>query len=235
MRVLFNNLLGRYFPFFLNNKNLGSSYYIYQICSPGISPDGFPLVSLKKISERTIQENNEAQGHGNDLVVMASGIQKPTKNKGKVIEWLRKGYDEFPDYINFKGDEFPEFEMDLDSQNTQKNLIIILRDAIRWSKLRFFDGRLIDVLWDKDHFITCQVNSKDNQVSLQPMNMYEILDTNLKNPLPLPALKTLPEILKGKVFKDIGGGKCPGLCIALKRLEWESFDRGAKKSSMPEN
>ena len=235
MKVLTHNMIGRYFPFFLNNKKLGSSYYIYQLVSPGMSPNGFPLITLKKVSERTLQENSEPQGRGNDLVVMASGIQKPNKNTGKVLDWLRKGYDEFPEYINFKGDEFPEFEMDPYNQNTQRNLVVLLRDAIRWNKQRFFDDRLIDVLWDSKHIITCQVKAKDGSVSLVPQAMYDILDTNLKNPLSLPSLKTIPDILKGKVFKDIGGGKCPGLCIALKRLEWESFDRGRKEKPMPKH
>lgn len=225
MKVLTNNLLGRVFPFFISNKTLGNSYFIYQLVSPKVSKNCIPFVSLKKISERI--PNDGGSDRGDDLITLASGINQPDKNKAKVENWFRKGFNYFPEVFEQEGTDFPMFEMDPLSQSTQRSLVVLLRDAVRWNRHRFFDGRLEDVLVDPEHFVTMRISNKDGMISLKPENMYHVLDCNLKNPMPIDLSLNFGDVLQPG--KDIGAGHCSTICQAIKKFEMGSFDRGKRK------
>ena len=78
---LHNTMIGRVYPFFLNNTNL-QSYYLYQVNTPGISSNEVPLLSLTKISEKTMNKGEYCMREGDtkkydlDVILLSSTIEQ---------------------------------------------------------------------------------------------------------------------------------------------------------------
>jgi hypothetical protein len=214
------SLLGNYYPMFLNNQGLGTSVYLYQITSPGLSKKCIPLVSLEKISEITKSSDFSAtEKNMRSIDVMSTILDHSRENieeKSKVYleGFLRK---ENP-VIYGRGPElFPALEMGSDN-NIQKSIIVNLRDDLRWKCYHFYPGRYIDVLLDLNHFIVYKLegDKEGESITMVPDAVYNNLDICLSNPMPVP------ESCSSITFN--GRTKNSDMNRAIKRLEWQSFD-----------
>lgn len=230
MRLLTDNMIGRYIPFFLHNNPKQRSYYLYQITTPGLSPNGFPWISLKKISERTSFNSLEPCGVGDgDVLAWAMGmngkkIKLPTE---RGIKWLRGCSRNFPEEILFEKDKFPRIEMDPYSQSTQRSLIIALRDAIRMGRYKFEDGLEVDALYDRNNYIVFRINNdKKGTITITPQAMYNVFDVERTNPLPVPTDLKETDPYLFQPFKQAEVKRMGGLVKTLREFEWKSFDRG---------
>lgn len=230
MRLLKDNMIGRMIPFFLhNNPKQQRSYYLYQITTPGLSPNGFPWVSLKKISERTGFNSLEPCGTSDsDVLAWAMGMngKKIKLPMERGLKWLKGCSRTFPEEILFEKEKFPRIEMDPYSQTTQRSLIISLRDAIRMGRFRFNDGNEVDILYDRDHYIVFRINNKKNVLTLTPLAMYRVEDVERTNPIPVPndLKETDPNLFQE--FNPAEVKKIGGLVKTIRECEWKSFDRG---------
>ena len=137
------SMLGREYPFFLGNDDLGEMYYSYQIYSPGISEDGdAPLVSFTKVNERvdkTTKWGNEdskskenkvitpimpPNGKDSDILQYLIGPKKDKKQYTGFIKTLlrKEGVEVYSD-----GENFPNFKMIFgDKCSLQKTIIIYI-------------------------------------------------------------------------------------------------------------
>ena len=53
-------MIGKTFPFFMSNKNLGDAGYVYQVSSPSYNKMTFrPYITLTKVCDRTFSERGE--------------------------------------------------------------------------------------------------------------------------------------------------------------------------------
>lgn len=207
------NFLGRSFPFFLDNRSF-SSYYIYQIISPGVSNDLTPYFSLHKISERT--EKGEIYGNDNNILSVIAGKKLSDKECVKFVEDLMKKDDPIVE-INKNG--FPYIEIE-ETNNLQRVLITSLRDSIRWGRYKFADGKKIDILISPDEFLICNIktNSNDDSIWLEPEAVYNIMDTNLTNPN-----KDLKNV-QYPSEKFTGKNKISDLNRTIKKFEYNMFN-----------
>lgn len=177
--------LGRYYPFFLNNAELSSGHYLYQLYSPKVDEKTLtPYVSLTKVSEKTINNPGFPEGTDLDLLKICTGRKQLTeKEAAEYLDtmakkvWGKMHYDEGSNKI-------PYVEM-LDNQFHQKTLVSILRDSLRWKLYRYTPGRFIDVLWTKDEFTVFEICEDETTLYLKPLNvLYKTTDTNLDHPHP---------------------------------------------------
>lgn len=215
---LTNSMIGNRYPFFLNNQRLQDSYYLYEICSPSLSPDCVPYLSLHKISERT---RESGLGSDSDILYHIVGARDNHKATDLMKDVLRK---DNPVIDNAAGRKFPLIEME-NGNNIQKSLIIGLRDSLRWKTYKFYPERFVDILWTPTQFMVFQIKGDpgrgdDVQVWIEPVALYQNDDTELKNP------KTIdPKRIKYPLERWSGKNKASEMNRALKKLEWESFGR----------
>lgn len=227
---LTNSLIGNVYPFFLNNTRLdvdGPSYYLYQVTTPGLSPDMIPYISLKKISERTrVGSPNEYYGKELDIIGMCIGNKDKAKERAipylKSILWKENPIIDLPE-----GDGFPLIEME-NGNNIQKAIIIGLRDSLRWKKYNFSAGFYIDILWGQNTFMLFKICGEKGkrEIWIEPVGLYSNLDPNMSNPLPID----LANIDYPQDRWDISDkNKISELNRVIKKLEWESFSKGDLK------
>lgn len=210
-------MLGVGYPFFLNNSNLKSSYYYYEIYSPGLSDGLTPYLSLQKTNERIV---SEPHGHGSDILAMCLGTKKDITTAGTaLVEDILSNRDTT---VIEKGREFPWFEM-TEGSDLQKALIIGLRDALRWKLYRFQSGRQLDLLYSQTEYVVFNIwgDDGDNYFWFEPVGVYKLNDVEQKNPLNVK-LHNL-EYPKGNFERK--PGKISEINRMLKALEWKSFKR----------
>lgn len=179
MTVTSNNLIGKVYPFFLDNNKL-SSYYLYQIVSPKLSSDLIPFFTITKISERT--EKGEPYGSDDNIISVINQNKKMSANDNRafVEDLLKK---DVP-YVEPNEKNFPLIELE-SGINLQKSLIVSLRDLLRWNKYKFAEGKKIDVLVAPDKFLICNIRTNNDTIWLEPENLYSVMDPNMSNPLDL--------------------------------------------------
>ena len=213
-----NSLIGSCYPFFLSNNELSeSSYYLYRIYSPSLSPELIPYISLEKISEKT--RSNEPHEKGADLISVCLGKRASNEKACEFVQSILKREEEIVIKAN-TSNKFPLIEM-ANTNSPQKSLIVGLRDALRWRIYRFIPGRFIDVLWTPTKFVVFKINAEEQDaISLEPVAVYDNNDVNLTNPLNVN-LNTIDYPKE----KFSGKGKASDLNRLLKRLEWNSFER----------
>lgn len=217
--VLVNNLLGYKYPFFLNNADLTSSHYLYEIYSPKLNEDYIPFISLKKISEKT---KNEPYGQDSDILSVCLGSKKDIEETGvKFLEGLfkREEYD-----VRENGKDFPLITMPKDSNSAQKSTIIGLRDALRWKSYKFAAGRYVDILITQKNFAVFEIKGDKESIWLEPVAAYNNTDLNLEKPINIDWSRVdYPK------QKFTGTVKASEMNRAIKRIEWDSFSkRGIK-------
>jgi len=222
-----SSLLGRYFPFFTTNTELGDSGYIFQVTTPGYNKKTLkPYISLSKVAERT---NRKGESDETDVIYLTfpEEFKDGLKNdKGivdrKKIVWEEQvkrltgpttkvvpseTYGKFP-LIEYNGSH--------DTQS-QVNLIVNLRNNLRWKTQRISKGNKIDVLWTKNQFAVFEIDGDNESYWLKPIGLYKNNDLMLtKNLLQVE----LPGFVEEKYARKIGIflGK-------IRDLEFASFSR----------
>lgn len=220
---LSGNMLGMTYPFFLNNGNLNVAHYLYQIVSPGLSPDGIPQITLDKISEKTKNDPSESTS---DILTVCIGHKASDDEMVNYLEGIfKRSYPAvFADVYGNDG-EFPLIDME-EGLGIQKNLIVGLRDSLRWKNYRFYGGRYIDVLWTPTEFIVFKICDDEKYLWLEPVSVHKNSDISLTNPLDVDFSKVegLPVMRYTKEADKISK-----LNRFIKTLEWASFDRKSFK------
>lgn len=227
---LVNSMIGNVYPFFLSNKiNTDHSYYLYQVVSPKLSSDLIPYISLSKISERTkTNSSNEHYGSGIDIISACLGIGNKNKTKERAVSYLKSVLWKENPIIDLPEDYgFPLIEME-SGNNIQKSIVIGLRDSLRWKNYRFQEGNFIDILWGTDTFMVFKIkeDKEKQEIWLEPIGLYNNMDPNMKNPLPVD----LGSIEYPKERWSVSDkSKISELNRVLKKLDWESFSRKENK------
>lgn len=234
-----DNFLGRIYPFIISNEKQlpKASHYVYQIYSPGVNPKTQnPLISMVKISERT--RDVIPSGKNVDLITLCSRVEdkdNPGKYKVKLKPedylfnlLLRKDDVTTTDIkIQSGGEkEFPVFEVDDENNERcmiQRQIVTLLRDAIRWKNYRFFPGRKVDILWTKDEYVVFDIvrNEEEGTIEFKPSAVYKNTDVGMLEKLNVDLSKINCEDLKWK--KD--EYKASEVNQTIRRLEKNSFDR----------
>ena len=224
-------LIGNKYPFFLNNSNLKESFYLYQVTTPKMLSDFTPLLTLTKVGEKTVKGQFCAtEEHMNHADIISTLLRlRNKKDLAKVAaEYLeteilnreeqeRNGKDVVEVYEN--GYDFPLFEMD-NSSNTTKAVIVGLRDALRWSRYRFYPGNYVDMLVSPTQFAVLKVvKAEGDGVKLTITGVYNNTDVTLSNPLnvDLASVDFPKDVFEGKT-------RASELNRALRAFEWRSFD-----------
>lgn len=232
--VVENNMIGNIYPFYLNNsfetvENQDKEYLLYQISSPSLSPNLVPYITFSKIGERTSQPlkpKDKAMKHrlySNDGIIFAycnKGTNKDLEELGFefVTESLKK-FEVIPEVVK-NGRNFPLIELQ-PGCNIQKNLLISLRNSLRWTKYKFSAGCFIDILWTPTTFIKFKICGDNDVIWLEPEAAYKLTDVEMANPLPVK-MSTI-NYPKVKYSKD--RVKISEFNTAIRLLEWKSFDR----------
>lgn len=217
-------MLGYVFPFFIGNKELGESYYVYKFNSPGLNEKLDPLMSLEKIGEKIthgfcaeINAAGKVSMNGSDLI--ASIIHTKKNIEEDAVEFINKNVifrsidKSFKVYKN--GTDFPLIDLDITGQ-LQKSLILTLRDSIRWGTYRLTAGNYVDAITRKDIYTVFYIDGNQDEISLIPKKSYKITDYRMDNPMdPFDDEKfSYPKtIYKGK-------NKSSDLNVDLRKLEW---------------
>lgn len=239
-----NNLLGNYYPFFLNNYDLTDLHYLYQVYSPGLSNELVPYFSLKKVSEKT--RRGIPCGDNLDILTVCTSDttieaisalinkdkDKSAKNlsiKTKVspTAFLKELLKKEENLVVIDGDYkcFPKIELKEDGglNSLQKLLLINLRDTLRWKNYRFYPNRFLDVLWTKTEFVVFKICGDKDYMWLEPTAAYKNNDVMLTNPLDVD----LSTIDCSSYKWEKSAIKASDLNRLIKKLEWLSFDRSS--------
>jgi len=211
-------MIGRYYPFFLNNGNL-ENHYLYVFDSPGINEEtGNPTFTMRKVSDRSSRKDGKL-GNGLDILNYVFGSPKyPVVGRVEQItkDLMRKK----TPIVTQKGMEFPR--VDVQNLSLQKTLLINLRGSLRNRHYRYNPGRFIDVLWTPTEFVVFKIVGDKDGVSLSPIAAYKNLDVGMIDPLPVDLEKL--EYKKDK-FQIDANGKSSNLSMVIKEMEWQSFER----------
>jgi len=213
------NLLGRYYPFFLDNTDLfDAPHYLYQIYSPGLDAELDPYFSITKVSEKT----TEGMPTGTDLDLLKYTSKRDVTESSAInfIKFLMKREKlEFEVVENGKN-KFPKLEI-LETPIVQKALIVDLRDYARWRNYKFIPGRFIDILWTTGEFLVCEFCEDEKDIWLEPRSLHKVTDTALNNPLKVDVSNIDFNVEKWhkseKVAFDISR--------VIRAIEWGSFSR----------
>ena len=215
-----NNYLGNYYPFFLNNYSLTDQHYLYQFYSPGMSKDFNPYISMVKISEKTHYGN---PGRENDILRVCAGKDEKNDTKITPLEYLEGMFKKDGITVEQNGKKFPLIELkegpEHENLEIQRNLIINMRDSLRWKYYRFYPGRYVDILWTPTEFALFKIGSDEENIWFEPQGMYENIDVMLSDPIKLNYYKL-------QTYKwPKNSIKATDLNRFIKKLEWSAFDR----------
>jgi len=212
------NLLGNYYPFFLNNANLVESHYLYQVYSPGFSKEFIPYVSLTKVSESTLSHPETPFGADVDLFSLCANKKVSSEEVATIIKEMLKKDEEKVVTVLDEG-KLPALEVKENNLDI-KLLITGLRDMLRWKNYRFTVGRFIDILWTPTDFIVFEICGDKTKMWLEPRVAYRNTDTALANPLKVD--------LKGINLPyrwEKAQGEASKMNRYIKNCEWNSFNR----------
>ena len=187
-----NTLIGKYFPFFTNNTAIGSSFYLYQVTSPGLDDKLKPTLTLTKVGEKTGKDDFQAN---EETLSMNSGDiirLLMRKNRKSLSDYVKKDLisastkkilgDNEPINVKENGSDFPIFSMD-SGDLISRSIIINLRDSLRWNVYKFFDGKYVDILQNDNKFTIFKIHDDGESLWLEPVNTYNVLDVNLERPI----------------------------------------------------
>lgn len=190
---LHNLMIGREYPFFLNNTSM-KSYYLYQVTTPGISSNEIPMLSLTKLSERTSNKgeysSTEKDKHKYDLDIISTIIHNRNNSFKKISDFMYKNilnraegvYGDVDLYYDLGNYKFPMWEIERNN-NITKAIIVGLRDQLRWSKYRFQEGCKVDILISPSQFALFELKGNEKEIWLEPIGVYNNTDVNLTNNL----------------------------------------------------
>ena len=227
---LHNTMIGKVYPFFLNNTNL-QSYYLYQVNTPGISSNEVPLLSLTKLSEKTMNKGEYSMKEGDtrqyDLDVIFTIIHSRTNSFKKISDFMYRNildraegvYGKADLYYDLNEFKFPMWEVEKNN-NVTRAIIVGVRDQLRWSKYRFQEGCYIDVLVTPTKFAVFKlVGDGKDQLWLEPVGVYNNYDVDMKNNL----TDSLGKLNYPKV-KWSGEKRASDINRVIRSMEQKSFD-----------
>ena len=164
MRTI-DTMMGKCYPFFLENSVLSKSpYYLYELYSPCLSDKGVPTFSMRKLSEKVLDVHPKTGeylypiGKESDLLYYVANTKKVKKTFLEYMKGVYRNPEVFvSEYCGKSG--FPITELNLsDNFNTlQRQLIISLRDSLRWKSYKFAPGRQVDLLYSPTEFVVCAI------------------------------------------------------------------------------
>lgn len=223
-------MLGKYYPFFLNSRDL-STWYLYRISSTGMSDGFYPMVSLLKVGEKTgpkdfqVRDINKSGMCSVDIISTIIGKKDSNDEaikffREQIIEGIEGSHNQQlkkfdPEVVQGKF-EFPSWEIDPYSDNYLTKLVIIeLRDKLRWSKFKFYPGNFIDILVSPTQFGVLEIMGDKDSIWLEPRGLYFNSDPGMSEKL-------------GGEFnypkeKFTGESKASAMNRALRKAEWKSF------------
>lgn len=226
---LHNTMIGNVYPFFLNNQDLKSSYYLYQVVSPSYLSDNTPLISFAKVCEKTTPRDFSAvEKKGLSMYscdILATLIKSRKNIKETAIQYLTESIlgrsgesNESCPTLYENGFDFPMFELDWNNSTT-KAILIGLRDALRWSQYRFAIDTEIDLLLTPTKFGVFKIKGEGDVIWLDLQGVYNNSDVGLQDPLDVD-LSTI-DYPKGKFS---GKSRASEMNRTLRQFEWKSFD-----------
>lgn len=215
-----NTLLNNIYPFFLENIKFGQAFYLYQVVSPKMTEDFTPLVSFKKVGERTRKNDpsyNNEKGKFNDLDILT--ILTRSKARKNTTSYLNE------DIINRDKDarkkevklydmgegEFPAYEL---SNLTTKATIVGIRDNLRWQFYKFQPGKLVDILLTPTEFGIFEIKGDGKELWLEQKAVYSTNDPGMINPLEYKTSSITNHKFRGN----------SELNKAIRAREWKAFD-----------
>lgn len=222
-----SSLLGRYYPFFTTNTELGDSGYIFQVTTPGYNKKTLkPYFSLSKVAERTPKkfESDETEVI---YLTFPEEFKEGLKNEKGFIDKKKVVWEEQVKRLigsstkvvpSEEAGKFPLLEYSGGHDNqAQINLIVNLRNNLRWKTQRISKGNKIDVLWTKNQFAVFEIDGDNENYWLKPVGLYKNNDLMLMRNL---FTGELPGFTEEKYARKIGIflGK-------IRDLEFASFTR----------
>ena len=225
-------MIGKAFPFFMSNKNLGDAGYVYQVSSPSYNKMTFrPYITLTKVCDRTFSEKGEKiVSRENDVLfaTLDDQYKESLKDESGVIDRSKVNWvGQVKRLINSRGTRviqnsqrngFPLVEITTVDLDIQKNLILNLRNNFRWRRYKFGEGECVDILYTPDTFAVYKLEESEDKYSLKPVGLYKNTDVALKNNLISgTVLETSEPVLVSK--------KIPDLMATLRDLESSFYDR----------
>lgn len=223
-----NSLIGLYYPFFTTNNSLGDSGFIFQVTTPGYNKKTLkPYLSLSKVAEKTDRKGGECDETDLIYITFPEEFKEGLKNeKGKVdrkkINWEEQvkrliGPVNTKIVPNKDSRLFPLFELNSYDNTAQINLIVNLRNNLRWKTQKISKGQKLDLLWTKTQFIVVEIDGDNDNFWLKPVGLYKNNDLSLIHNL---LGDELPGWTEEKYGRKIGV-----FLNSLKELERKSFDR----------
>ena len=223
-----NSLIGLYYPFFTTNNSLGDSGFIFQVTTPGYNKKTLkPYLSLSKVAEKTDRKGGECDETDLIYITFPEEFKEGLKNeKGKVdrkkINWEEQvkrliGPVNTKIVPNKDSRLFPLFELNSYDNTAQINLIVNLRNNLRWKTQKISKGQKLDLLWTKTQFIVVEIDGDNDNFWLKPVGLYKNNDLSLVHNL---LGDELPGWTEEKYGRKIGV-----FLNSLKELERKSFDR----------
>lgn len=223
-----SSLIGLYYPFFTTNNNLGDSGFIFQVTTPSYNKKTLkPYLSLSKVAEKTDRKGGECDETDLIYITFPEEFKEGLKNeKGKVdrkkINWEEQvkrliGPVNTKIVPNKDSRMFPLFELNSYDNTAQINLIVNLRNNLRWKTQRISKGQKLDLLWTKTQFIVVEIDGDNDNFWLKPIGLYKNNDLCLVHNL---LGDELPGWTEEKYGRKIGV-----FLNSLKELERKSFER----------
>lgn len=225
---LYNTMIGRVFPFFLGNEGDLSTYYLYQLLSPGLTDTLAPLMTLKKVCEKTGKNDysatQESMNHGDVLATLVksrSGLEK------RALDYiygnlLQRGGSGESGHVRAKfhrnGTDFPMWELEA-TNAIPKILITGMRSNLRYARYKFIPGNKIDILLSPTQFGVFKIEGSKDELWLTPEAVYLNTDIAMKNPLKIDLAK-----VNYPTQHWTGKSKVSDLNRAVYGWDWKSFD-----------
>lgn len=205
-----NSLVGKRFPFFLNNFNF-NEYFLYELYSPKLNDDCVPYFSLKMIIEKTFKKSSST---------ILNTVLPEKADWEELDKALSKFKPTMKDSEN-ASEPFPFFLMK-DTGVLQKTLILWLRDALRWKKYKFYVGNKIDVLISPTEYAVLTIcGDQQNNIWLEVENAYSTEDVTMSNPLDIDLSNLVNQVSSEKWKRS---GSASELNKFIRRLESTAFD-----------
>ena len=220
MYYITDNMIGGYFPFFMTNEELGTAGFVYQIGSPSYNKQTLkPYISLFKVCDMILDKEGKSVSKDNDLLVaiLDEQYKESLKDEEGTIDRSKVNFTScVKRMVDIKGtrvipnqmrDGFPLVEINCVDTSIQANLLVNIRNSLRWKKYRIKVGNTVDVLWSHTKFAVFEICGDADSFWLKPVGLYKNTDIMMRDNLYeegcMPEFedrryeKKLPEFLNG--------------------------------------
>lgn len=196
MYYLEDNMIGGCFPFFMTNEELGTSGFVYQIGSPSYNRQTLrPYISMFKVCDMVAEREDKSAPRDNDILVAILDEQYKESLRDEEGNIDRSKVN-FPScvkrMVDIKGtrvipnqmkDGFPLIEINTVDTTIQANLLVNLRNSLRWKKYSIKVGNKVDVLWSHTKYAVFEICGDSDNFWLKPVGIYKNTDILMKDNL----------------------------------------------------